>query len=152
MLLQRSDGEDASCGVSYLELAECIMHYGAQPMQDLEQLWRRIVFFICVSNVDDHLRNHGFILKPKGWILSPAFDMNPVSNGYGLKLNISESDNSQDLPLAESVATHFRIIPHRAQEIIQEVRQGVQRWKKEAKRLGISSREQEQMANAFRIV
>lgn len=82
-LLQSSDGEDASHGVSYLELAKFIQQQGAQPDQDLEQLWRRIVFFICISNVDDHLRNHGFILQPTGWILSPAFDINPVASGNG---------------------------------------------------------------------
>jgi serine/threonine-protein kinase HipA len=65
-LLQHSDGDDASKGASYLELAEFIMQQGAQPKQDLEQLWQRIVFFICVSNVDDHLRNHGFILQNNG--------------------------------------------------------------------------------------
>ena len=67
-LLQRSDGDDASNGVSYLELAEFIIQYGNEPIIDLEQLWRRIVFFICVSNVDDHLRNHGFMLQPNGWV------------------------------------------------------------------------------------
>jgi serine/threonine-protein kinase HipA len=67
-LLQRSDGDDDSSGTSYLELAELIIQKGAHPDEDLEQLWRRIVFNICVSNVDDHLRNHGFILQPDGWV------------------------------------------------------------------------------------
>ena len=62
-LLQHTDGDDASTGVSYLEIAEFITRQGMQPDQDLEQLWRRIVFYICISNVDDHLRNHGFILQ-----------------------------------------------------------------------------------------
>ena len=83
------------------------MKQGAQPEKDLEQLWRRIVFYICVSNVDDHLRNHGFLLQPHGWVLSPAFDINPVADGHGLKLNISETDNSQDLALVKEVAQYF---------------------------------------------
>ncbi len=150
-LLKHSDGDDASNGASYLELAEFIMQQGAQPEQDLAQLWRRIVFFICVSNVDDHLRNHGFILQNNGWVLSPAFDINPVASGNGLKLNISETDNSQDLILAKEVAEYFRIKPERADKIIQEVIKAVKDWRKEARSLGISMREQDYMEHAFRI-
>lgn len=150
-LLQRCDGDDASNGVSYLELAEFIMQHGAEPSEDLEQLWRRIVFFICVSNVDDHLRNHGFILKPNGWILSPAFDINPVSTGNGLKLNISETDNAQDLMLAEEVAEYFRLKPNKAKKIIQEIVNVVSDWRKEATKLQISTREQDRMARSFRV-
>jgi len=150
-LLQRTDGNDASKGASYLELAEFIARQGAQPDQDLEQLWRRIVFYICISNVDDHLRNHGFILKPNGWILSPAFDINPVASGDGLKLNISETDNSQDLELARKVADYFRIKQARANKIIQEIIAATKHWRKKAKLIGISSSEQDRMVRAFRI-
>ncbi|MEI9909132.1 MAG: HipA domain-containing protein [Bacteroidota bacterium] len=69
-LLGYSDGAE---GVSYLNLAEFIMQNGANVKEDLEELWRRIVFNISVKNTDDHLRNHGFLLTPRGWILSPAF-------------------------------------------------------------------------------
>lgn len=151
-LLKRKDGDDASNGASYLELAEFIIQHGAQPNQDLEQLWRRIVFFICISNVDDHLRNHGFLLQPNGWILAPAFDINPTASGDGLKLNISESDNSQDLLLAIEVAEYFRVKPNHAKQIIKETIKIVKTWKKTATKLGIPAKEQDQMANAFRIV
>lgn len=151
-LLQRSDGDDASNGASYLELAEFIAQYGVQPDQDLEQLWRRIVFYICISNVDDHLRNHGFILQPNGWMLSPAFDINPVVSGDGLKLNISNSDNSQNLELAKEVAEHFRVKSDKANDIIQETVKAVKNWRNEADILSIPKREQEKMASAFRIV
>ncbi|MFI5343746.1 MAG: type II toxin-antitoxin system HipA family toxin [Chlamydiales bacterium] len=150
-LLQRADGDDASKGASYLELAEFIIQQGAHPAQDLEQLWRRIVFFICVSNIDDHLRNHGFMLSPHGWMLSPAYDINPVAAGNGLKLNISESDNSQDLDLAKEVAPYFRIQPEKASKIIQEVTYAVKGWRNGATSLGISAKEQDRMARAFRI-
>jgi len=150
-LLQRSEGDDAFKGASYLELAEFIIRQGAQPDRDLEQLWRRIVFYICVSNVDDHLRNHGFILQPNGWGLSPAYDINPVASGDGLKLNISETDNSQDLNLAKEVAEYFRVSPGKADKIIQEVMKAVKDWRKEAKLLEISSYEQDRMAGAFRV-
>lgn len=149
-LLQRSDGDDASNGASYLELAEFIMRKSAEPEKDLEQLWRRIVFYICISNVDDHLRNHGFILQSNGWVLSPAFDVNPVASGDGLKLNLSESDNSQDLELAKDVAIYFRINFQRANEIIKEVMNATKHWRTEASKVGISSNEQERMKRAFR--
>jgi serine/threonine-protein kinase HipA len=150
-LLQRTDGDDASNGASYLELAEFISQHGAKPTEDLQQLWRRIVFYICVSNVDDHLRNHGFIFLPSyGWIISPAFDINPTHNGQGLKLNISESDNAQDLTLAKEVAEYFRIKPMQANRIIQDTIKIVTDWRPEATALGISTHEQDRMASAFR--
>ncbi len=150
-LLKRSDGDDASKGLSYLELAEFIMQRGAKPTQDLEQLWRRIVFFICVSNVDDHLRNHGFILESNGWRLSPAYDINPVASGNGLKLNISETDNSQDLSLAKEVAEYFRIKSDKANEIINEIVRTVKHWHNEASSVGLSTSAQDRMARAFRV-
>jgi len=103
------DGQDHSDGASYLELVEFIQKYGANVDQDLEQLWRRIVFSISVTNTDDHLRNHGFILTNQGWSLSPAYDINPVETGTGLKLNISDEDNSLDLDLALEVSEFFRL-------------------------------------------
>ena len=148
-LLQRSDGDDAATGVSYLELAELLMQSGAQTDHDLEQLWRRIVFFICISNTDDHLRNHGFILNPSGWSLAPAYDMNPNSQGAGLKLNISETDNSQDLDLALEVAPYFRVKNFRAKEIVVEVIEAVAHWPDLAKSHDIPRDEQERMAPAF---
>ncbi len=63
---------------------------------------------MCVSDVEDHLRNHGFLLRPEGWALSSAYDMNPVATADGLKLNVSEYDNAQDLDLAKAVAPYFR--------------------------------------------
>lgn len=120
-LLGHSDGDDAASGVSYLEMAEFLMQHGAQAKEDLAQLWRRIVFSICVSNVDDHLCNHGFLLRPEGWTLSPAYDMNPVATADGLELNISEYDNAQDLDLAKEVAPYFRMTAREAGEIVSEV-------------------------------
>ena len=149
-LLQRTDGDDASTGASYLELAEFIIHSGAQPERDLEQLWRRIVFHICVSNTDDHLRNHGFLLSRTGWELSPAYDMNPNPHGGGLKLNISESDNSQEIDLALQVAEFFRLSEPRAIEITEEVARAVSDWPSIAARFQIPRGEQDEMTAAFR--
>ena len=148
-LLERSDGDDAASGTSYLELAELIMKHGSQTERDLAELWRRIVFSICVSNTDDHLRNHGFLLGPSGWALAPAYDMNPTPHGAGLRLNISETDNSQDLALARDVAKYFRLSDTRAQEILSEVVTGVSGWRAVAKQHGISRDEVERIAPAF---
>ena len=150
-LLQRVDGDDATEGASYLELAEFIMQNDAHPTRDLEQLWRRIVFYICVSNVDDHLRNHGFLLGANGWRLSPAYDINPDPNGHGLKLNISESDNAQDLALVTDVAPWFRVKPTDASNIIRDVVSAVKTWRSEANELRISAHAQERMAGAFKV-
>tara|TARA_B110000305_G_C19247393_1_gene543016 strand:- start:388 stop:717 length:330 start_codon:yes stop_codon:yes gene_type:complete len=103
-----------------------------------------------VSNTDDHLRNHGFILTSTGWRLSPAYDINPVETGGGLKLNISENDNSLSLELALDVATYFRLSPKKATEIIDKVQKAVQPWRAIATRYNISRGEQALKANAFR--
>lgn len=148
-LLGYMDGEDHGDGASYLELVEFIITNGANVKEDLEQLWRRIVFSICVSNTDDHLRNHGFILTPRGWILSPAFDINPVETGTGLKLNISDSDNALDLNLALEVSTYFRLSQERAFQIIQEVKNALRNWRTIARKYGLSHLDCELKSTAF---
>jgi len=147
-LLDKSDGEP---GASYLDMADIIVRQGAHPERDLEELWRRAVFFMCVSNADDHLRNHGFLLEEQGWSLSPAYDMNPVAASDGLSLNVSESSNAQDLELARDVAKHFRVNASRANEIIEKVLGAVRGWRAEAKRAHIPRSEQERMRSAFHL-
>ena len=149
-LLGKKDGDGGDTGVSYLNLADFLIKHGAQVNQNLEQLWRRIVFYICVSNTDDHLRNHGFMLTDRGWVLSPAYDMNPVATSGGLALNISKEDNRQDLELAKNVALYFRVEKERAETIISEVKSVVQNWPALAKKLSIPSREINLMKGAFR--
>lgn len=150
--LGRTDGTDHTAGASYLDLAEFIIRNGSNVNQDLEELWRRIVLNICISNVDDHLRNHGFILELKGWRLSPAYDINPNNDGNGLKLNISEHDNSQNIELALSVIEYFRISKSRAMEIIDQVKCSALRWRELANSLAISGRKQDSMERAFRVL
>jgi serine/threonine-protein kinase HipA len=147
--LGHTDGQDASDGVSYLELVDFISSYGARVNEDLTELWRRIVFSICVSNTDDHLRNHGFLLTQDGWVLSPAYDINPVETGRGLKLNISENDNSLDLELAMEVHEYFRLTEATALEIIKSVKTSVSSWRKIADSYNISKTQQELKALAF---
>jgi serine/threonine-protein kinase HipA len=148
----RQDGDDASTGASYLELARVLVDHGAQPRDDLRELWARIVFNMLVSNADDYLRNHGFILVPgKGWRLSGAYDMNPLPHAQGLKLNVSEADNALDLELARSVAGYFRWPLHEADAQIERMRATVRQWRTIAERLQIPAGQQTLMAAAFRL-
>ena len=151
-LAGRQDGDDASTGASYLEIARVLIDQGAQTDRDLRELWSRIVFNVLISNTDDHLRNHGFLLVPgKGWRLSEAYDMNPVPDSYGLKLNISQADNALDLDLARSVTPYFRIDAKVANEIIERFRSTVRQWSKIATNLRVPVRAQQRMASAFRL-
>lgn len=140
---------DGETGASYLELAEFLMQQGANTKDDLTQLWRRIVFYIAVSNTDDHLRNHGFLHTPKGWVLSPAYDINPVADGTGLHLNINELDNRLEFELAFSVIDYFQLNQTTAETIYRQVIQAVDKWRDMAEQLKISRQEQEVMAPAF---
>jgi serine/threonine-protein kinase HipA len=148
-LLGYTDGADYQEGISYLHLAEFIIRNGVNVENDLEELWTRIVFNICVSNTDDHLRNHGFLFTPKGWTLSPAYDINPNEKGTGLKLNISEHDNALEVDLALIVVPYFRIKPEKAKEIVATVKKVVSTWQTVANKYKISRNEQELMRRAF---
>ncbi|MEJ8823266.1 HipA domain-containing protein [Variovorax humicola] len=151
-LTGRLDGDDASKGASYLEIARVLIDHGARTVADLRELWSRIVFNMLVSNADDHLRKHGFILVPgKGWRLSDAYDMNPAPESQGLKLNISEADNAMDLDLARSVAPYFRVSKRLADEIVRRSQSVVKQWPKIADSLKVRAREQERMAAAFQL-
>ena len=107
------------------------------------------MFSICVSNTDDHLRNHGFILTNNGLILSPAYDINPNPKGYGLNLNIDEQDNRLEANIALSVAHFFRLSDTKAKQIVNEIEQVVSSWKTEAEKINISRREIEKMSSAI---
>ena len=148
-LLGYSDGENSE-GASYLEIAEWIERNCMNVNENLTELFRRIVFNIAVSNCDDHLRNHGFIYSPKGWTLSPAYDLTPDPKGYGLKLNISETDNSLDYDLALSITPYLGINKDTAEGIIDKTRNVVSEWRKIATRYGIPNSEQDLTESAFR--
>ncbi|HNP67718.1 MAG TPA: type II toxin-antitoxin system HipA family toxin [Aequorivita sp.] len=135
---------------SYLEIVEFIENYGVDVEANLHQLWRRIVFNIAISNTDDHLRNHGFILTEKGWVLSPAYDLNPSIEKDGLSLNIDMDDNALSFDLAKSVGEYFRLNNTEMETILNEVLSVVKNWKTVAQEIGIKNAEIELMAGAFR--
>lgn len=136
---------------SYLDIAEFISNYGVNVEENLHQLWRRIVFNIAVSNTDDHLRNHGFILTEEGWILSPAYDLNPSIDKDGLVLNIDMDNNSLDIELAKSVGDFFRLDKNQMNQITAEILDSVIEWEKIADKIGIVRSEREMMKSAFKI-
>ena len=149
-LLGKTDGASAADGSSYLDLAAFIKSYGAQPKMDLIELWRRIVFNMAVTNTDDHLRNHAFVLTDKGWILSPVYDVNPVPYGDELSLNVDEEDNSISIDLAVQTAVRFGISKSdaeaEAEDILKIVRDN---WEKTAAEYGLTRRQIEEMRPAF---
>ena len=152
-LLQRKDGDNHESGASYLELVDFIISNGAPSKvnRDLEELWRRIAFSVAVSNSDDHLRNHGFLLSEEGWELSPAYDINPDEMAAGLCLNISDTSNALDFDLVKSVAKDFRVDHKRADEIVIKILSEVNRWEKVAEGFGIPRSERQRMEKAFRL-
>ena len=148
-LLGKNDGASARDGSSYLELAEFIVRSGSEPDRDLSELWRRIVFSIAVSNTDDHLRNHGFLLDSRGWRLSPLYDVNPDPYGRGLSLNISEEDNSLDFNIALEQAGFFHLDNRQALLFREQIRDAVAGWRDTALKYGISQASIERMKPAF---
>jgi serine/threonine-protein kinase HipA len=146
-MLGYSDGDTQGC--SYLELADWISRYCCGVEENLLEMFRRIVFNIAVSNCDDHLRNHGFLLTRNGWTLSPAYDLNPQYYGTGLSLNINEKDNRLDYGLAMEVAPYFGIALDKACEIVENTKKVVATWRQLANKYHIPREEQELMASAF---
>ncbi len=141
---------DGDYDASYLELAQFLTEHGSNTKRDLAQLWRRIVFNIAISNTDDHLRNHGFLYHKGGWILSPAYDINPVTPADGLHLNITDSNNRLDYDLAMDVIEFFQLDKTTAGKIKDEVTESVMQWEKMATDIGIGRGEQQLMASAFK--
>lgn len=149
-LLGKTDGASCADGSSYLDIVSFIRSHGAAPAKDLEELWKRIVFSIAVSNTDDHLRNHGFLLTKEGWRLSPMYDVNPGIYGNSLSLNINENDAAMSYNTAIETAPQFGLTKDRAKEISQLISDTVTKyWKYEAKKNGIAPGSIQQMESAF---
>lgn len=145
-LLGKTDGEEAS----YLSIASLIKSNGAAPERDLKELWRRIVFNMAVSNTDDHLRNHGFLLTECGWSLSPMFDVNPGIYGNALSLNVSQGDAAIDFELALETANYYGIDIVEAKNIIADMCKTIgNNWRNAASEYGLGRNAINQMEPAF---
>jgi serine/threonine-protein kinase HipA len=138
---------------SYMEIVDALRQHGAAPREDMEALWRRLVFNILISNTDDHLRNHGFLYEGRdGWRLSPAYDLNPMPVDIKpriLTTAINEDDTAASLALALDVAGYFELKADRARQIIAEVGKVASKWREEAGRVGLTKPEIERVASAF---
>jgi serine/threonine-protein kinase HipA len=143
------DGERGS----YPEIVDVLTQHGAQARTDAQALYRRVVFNVLISNLDDHLRNHGFLrLGKAGWTLSPAYDLNPVPTDIKARVlttNIDLDEGTCSIELLESAAEYFGLRLVAARTIINEVATVTAAWRKIAKQAGARSREIARMASAF---
>jgi serine/threonine-protein kinase HipA len=146
-LVGKQDLESAS----YLEIAEAITQYGdpSAISEDLEELFRRVVFNVTTAHRDDHLRNHGFLAGPGGWRISPAFDLNPIPSSSEHALALDEGDHTPSLDLVRQTAVYYRVKPDLAERILREVQEAVKAWRNVAADAGIDRDEIEMMADAF---
>ena len=140
ILLGLSDGDNASSGHGYLDIVDFIIQNCTDVEKNLQELYRRVAFNICIGNSDDHFRNHGFLLTAKGWILSPAYDMNPTLNEYQ-SLLISSTSNKADLSILLDACEEYMLNRNTAEKIVSEVVEAVKGWRDLAVRSGLSKRE-----------
>ena len=146
-MLNKKDGDDSS---SYLDIVDFLKANGASPTEDIKELWKRIVFNMAITNTDDHLRNHGFLLGSKGWSLSPIYDINPVPYGDRLSLNVDDRDNLISLELALDNAPYYGLKINEAKVIMKDMLQKVfNNWESMALHNHIPHKEIEYMRPAF---
>lgn len=149
-LLGKMEGCSSLDESSYLDIAAVLRASGAEPKKDLRELWKRIVFNMAVSNTDDHLRNHAFLFKTDGWVLSPMYDVNPVPYGDELSLNVDEKNNGINIDLAVQTAPKFGIDVNEAESISREILTIVkENWERLASFYEISRGRKEAMRPAF---
>jgi serine/threonine-protein kinase HipA len=148
-MLGLKDGERGS----YPELVDALTRHGARAREDARELYRRMVLNILISNVDDHLRNHGFLWSgPRGWTLSPVYDLNPTPTDVRpriLTTNISLDEATCDVDLAISSAENFGLSTKDAKAILKEVASVTATWREVATRAGATQRERHRVASAF---
>jgi hypothetical protein len=148
-LLGLKDGDNAQGGYGYLDIVDFILQGCCDVETNLRELYRRVAFNICIGNSDDHFRNHGFLLTPKGWTLSPAYDMNPTNNLYQ-SLLINAVSNKADIQVLLESCEDYMINRKVAQGIIKDVQTAVSNWKVLAKQLQIPQREQAMFKDRFK--
>lgn len=149
-LLGKTDGASANDGTGYLDMVSFLKSYGANPKKDLQELWKRIVFNMAVSNTDDHLRNHACMFSENGWTLSPLYDVNPVPYGDELSLLVDDRNADISVPLAVGTACRFGIQIDTAETIAKEMLAIVRNnWERLAKEHGLTRGQIESMRPAF---
>ena len=135
-LLGLDDGADSSTGNGYLDIVDFILHGCTDVRQNLRELYRRVAFNVMFGNTDDHFRNHGFLLTPKGWTLSPAYDINPGAKSHQCLLIDSYTEQS-DINALLSANENYMLERQEAAEIIEGVRAAIKDWRMIATELQI---------------
>lgn len=149
-LLGLKDGDNAQSGFGYLDIVDFIIQGCCDVEKNLHELYRRVAFNICIGNSDDHFRNHGFLLTPKGWTLSPAYDMNPTLNEHQ-SLLINESSNKADIRVLLDSCESYMINKEEAEIIIHDVQAAVSKWENLAIQLQIPIRERNIFKDRFKL-
>jgi serine/threonine-protein kinase HipA len=146
-------GAKDGVGGSYPEMVDALSSHGAQAKRDAHEIYRRVAFNVLISNVDDHLRNHGFLRKDKsGWVLSPAYDLNPVPmdlKARVLTTNIDLDEGTCSVDLLESAAGYYALSLADARSILGQVAGATSRWREVAREAGAAPAEMDRMASAF---
>lgn len=138
-LLGLDDGAGNSTGNGYLDIVDFILQGCVDVKQNIRELYRRVAFNVMFGNTDDHFRNHGFLLTPKGWTLSPAYDINPGATSHQCLL-IDGYTELSDINALLAASDNYMLERQEATEIIEEVRAAIKDWQQVATRLQISSR------------
>ena len=133
---------------SYTRLADAIRAHGHAVTADLAELWRRVAYSILIGNVDDHMRNHGLLMRAPGqWALSPAYDINPapmIDRAHGRQTPVSEDSpiglgTAAEIDEAVARADRFGLRPAAARAIVGEVQAAIGRWRSIAARAGMAN-------------
>lgn len=138
-LLGFDDGAGSSTGNGYLDIVDFILQGCVDAGKNLRELYRRVAFNVMFGNNDDHFRNHGFLLTPKGWTLSPAYDINPGAKSYQCLL-IDQSTEESDIKVLLSACNNYMLEEQEASEIIEEVRAAIKDWRKTATALQVPTK------------
>jgi serine/threonine-protein kinase HipA len=138
---------------AYTLLADGIRQFGHETAAELAELWRRLVFSLLASNYDDHLRNHGFLMRAPGrWVLSPAYDLNPVpeiDRSQTPKTPISEDSGEPSIAAALTAAPRFGLKSAEAKRILREVLAAVSNWRNTGRQLRFKASTLDAYATAF---
>ncbi|HXI70610.1 MAG TPA: type II toxin-antitoxin system HipA family toxin [Verrucomicrobiae bacterium] len=138
---------------AYTMLADGIRQFGNDVPGDLRELWRRLVFSLLASNYDDHLRNHGFLMRESGrWSLSPAYDINPVpemDRVHMSKTAITEDQVEPTIAVALAAAERFGLKAVESKKILCEVFTAVSGWRKAGRKLCLKASLLDAYASAF---
>ena len=136
-LLGFEDGAGSSTGNGYLDIVDFILQGCVDVQNNLRELYRRVAFNVMFGNTDDHFRNHGFLLRQKGWTLSPAYDINPGAKTHQC-LMIDQYTEQSDVNALLQASGSYMLERQEASEIIEEVRAAIKDWRTTATELQIS--------------